>query len=173
MKTPEQIKAYFEAQPWYPTFVAHTVAYHSSIDTAKILRGDYGYSTLSSAFEWTKTPEGYSEWDRRNRNFRNWFNSEEEPENKIIDLNKFYASFVEDPDKTIEGLKQKALTKISDAVIRGRYKKDDLAGINFSEITKWLSWPDLQDGGLFETVISGACECLKKFYYETSITGLD
>ena len=82
MKTPEQIKAWLEAQPWYELFKSYTLDEdanpHTDVDgfkydSEKTLSGIRGDSTIVSAFVWRRTNEGYDFWNNVNNQFYEWY----------------------------------------------------------------------------------------------------
>lgn len=82
MKTPEQIKAWLEAQPWYEQFKNYTLnpdmnpAKRLEIDSTDALSGDWRDLTILCAFNWLKTNEGYMFWVNIDSQFRKWCNDE-------------------------------------------------------------------------------------------------
>ena len=82
MKTPEQIKAWLEAQPWYELFKSYTLDEDANPDTdvdglkynsEKTLSGIRGDSTIVFAFVWCRTNEGYDFWNNVNNQFYEWY----------------------------------------------------------------------------------------------------
>ena len=82
MKSPEQIKAWLEAQPWYGAFryytqnknVNHTASI--KIDSETTLSGRRGDSTINLAFIWAETNEGYEFWKNVDALFFEWYHEE-------------------------------------------------------------------------------------------------
>ena len=72
---------------------------------------------------------------------------------KTIDLNKFYAQWCEDPQKTKLEMVNTAAREIFKAVQEDYYNFEDLKYLNFAEICEWCGWPNFQDNGVFEQVI--------------------
>ncbi len=78
----------------------------------------------------------------------------------MIDLNKFYQDYEANPLQAKIGLVQKAIAELHKAVQDNYYRFEDLAHLNYSEVTEWLDWPDFQDGGLFEQCIDAAANAV-------------
>lgn len=84
MKTPEQIKAWLEAQPWYEQFKNNTLDPDINIvnptkceeDSARTLSGYHGDLTIVLSFRWFKTNEGYIFWANIDNQFCKWYNEE-------------------------------------------------------------------------------------------------
>ncbi len=75
MKTPEQIKAWLEAQPWYEQFKSRVLNDSSpSEDKRKILNGELGEITIFWAFLWPNNEIAI--WENANRQFLEWYNEE-------------------------------------------------------------------------------------------------
>ena len=53
-----------------------------------------------------------------------------------------------------------AMSVLNDAIKQNYYNSNDLISLNYSEITEWLGWPDLQDGGVYEQIIKLASEAI-------------
>ena len=53
-----------------------------------------------------------------------------------------------------------AMSVLNDAIKENYYNSNDLIQLNYSEITEWLGWPDLQDGGVYEQIIELASEAI-------------
>lgn len=53
-----------------------------------------------------------------------------------------------------------AMSVLNDAIKENYYNSNDLIQLNYSEITEWLGWPDLQDGGAYEQIIELASEAI-------------
>ena len=83
MKTPEQIKAWLEAQPWYEQFKNYTLNEFVNFDvnvnksSAETLMGKRGESTIMFAFSWEATDEGAGFWNEVDFQFREWYHNEE------------------------------------------------------------------------------------------------
>ena len=80
MKTPEQIKAWLEAQPWYEQFKSYTLREDLNYDvkdikahSAKVLSGLNDDLTIAFAFVWDGTNEGYRFWDNIDTQFIKWY----------------------------------------------------------------------------------------------------
>lgn len=74
MKTPEQIKA------WYEQFKLNTVIGNYTIKyVQKVLSGIYGKSTIVLAFGWEDSDEKWKFWNDINNEFCKWYD-EENPE---------------------------------------------------------------------------------------------
>lgn len=77
MKTPEQIKAWMEAQPWYEQFKLNTVIGNYTIKyVQKVLSGIYGKSTIVLAFGWEDSDEKWKFWNDINNEFCKWYDEE-------------------------------------------------------------------------------------------------
>lgn len=85
MKTPEQIKAWLEAQPWYEQFKNYTLdknvnlignEEYLKLDSAMTLSGVKGVSTITGAFIWRLTKEGVGCWADINFIFNIWYHEE-------------------------------------------------------------------------------------------------
>ena len=77
MKTPEQIKAWLEAQPWYEQFKKEVMSGDDISDKSKkdILDGKRSINTLREGVVMFNPDRGWSE------NFMSWFsNNEENPD---------------------------------------------------------------------------------------------
>lgn len=86
MKTPEQIKAWLEAQPWYEQFKNYTLREDLNGDVKNLkahseetLSGLNGELTIALAFVWNKTDEGYKFWDYIDTRFIEWYYYEKNP----------------------------------------------------------------------------------------------
>ena len=75
MKTPEQIKAWLEAQPWYEQFKNRVLnSPYPMDDKCRTLNGKDGKITIGGAFIW---PYDEAEiWNARNEDFEKWYNEE-------------------------------------------------------------------------------------------------
>ena len=86
MKTPEQIKAWLEARPWYEQFKNNTVNSIANFcvdierDSKRTLSGERKDSTILLAFSWLRTNEGRSFWQKVDYQFRGWYYNEENPD---------------------------------------------------------------------------------------------
>lgn len=69
MKTPEQIKEWLQKQEWYPLYKSNA---------GKEPGGRLGSRTISSAFYWKETPQGYAFWSKINGQFLLWYHKKEE-----------------------------------------------------------------------------------------------
>lgn len=78
MKTPEQIKAWLEAQPWYEQFENNVIG--NRFKTAKEISGTFsgedGVITIAFAFSWQLTDEGFVFWKAIGEQFRKWYYDE-------------------------------------------------------------------------------------------------
>lgn len=68
MKTPNQVREWLKAQPWYLKFVTNTLKAHN---------GYLGAATITDAFDWLDSDEGQEFWENVNDQFMEWFNSNE------------------------------------------------------------------------------------------------
>lgn len=75
-----------------------------------------------------------------------------------MNLNKFYQDYRANPLQTKTRLTLKAITSLCSAVQEGLYNFEDLAHLNYSQVTGWLDWPDFKDGGIFEQIIDNAAD---------------
>ena len=73
MKTKEQILDWLGEQPWASEFykTVFTLRVNSSLS--------YNESFISTAFEWDKTEQGQDIWQKRDKEFRKWYNSNNKP----------------------------------------------------------------------------------------------
>ena len=77
MKTPEQIKAWLEAQPWYEWFKENIESFRPNRNyTNKILNGGFGERTMEGRFLWSQSREGYCFWSAALREFLRWYHEE-------------------------------------------------------------------------------------------------
>ena len=74
----------------------------------------------------------------------------------IINLNKWYIKYQENPIQAKLELVLIANKEILKALDNNYYSIDDLKQPNYSEICEWCGFPDFQDGGIFETIIDTA-----------------
>ena len=74
----------------------------------------------------------------------------------IINLNKWYIKYQENPIQAKLELVLIANKEILKAMDNHYYSIDDLKQPNYSEICEWCGFPDFQDGGIFETIIDTA-----------------
>lgn len=77
-----------------------------------------------------------------------------------MNLNKFYQDYSANPIQAKADLIHAAIDVLYKAVQDGYYHFEDLAHLNYSEVTDWLDWPDFQDGGLFEQTIDHAANAV-------------
>lgn len=78
MKTPEQIKAWLEAQPWYEQFKKNVEIHHYPFDINNFLKRKYGDFTIVRAFSWQYSNEGFEYWRGIDMEFTKWYNHDEE-----------------------------------------------------------------------------------------------
>lgn len=77
MKTPEQIKAWLEAQPWYEQFKENVFnSDFSKLRKQKTLSGESGLDTIMGAFKWPGTPETLFFWEDVDKEFCKWYGEE-------------------------------------------------------------------------------------------------
>lgn len=77
MKTPEQIKAWLEAQPWYEQFKENVFnSDFSKLRKQKTLSGESGLDTITGAFKWLGTPETLFFWEDVDKEFCKWYGEE-------------------------------------------------------------------------------------------------
>lgn len=78
MKTPEQIKAWLEAQPWYEQFENNVMGNwcNTTKEKMRTLSGENGIITIALAFSWQISDEGFCFWKDIDEQFRNWYNEE-------------------------------------------------------------------------------------------------
>lgn len=72
----------------------------------------------------------------------------------MIDLNSWYEQYRKNTDRVKFEMVQSAARELFKAVQERYYDREDLTTINYSEVTEWLGWPDLQDNGIFEEIIN-------------------
>ena len=77
MKTPEEIREWLQKQKWYPQFVDNLKNQRESAPYEHILCGILKERTISSAFRWGFTPEGFYFWNYIENQFLKWYNEEE------------------------------------------------------------------------------------------------
>lgn len=78
MKTQEQIKEWLERQPWYEQYKTNLFQQSdSSLESRKYLSGQAGFHTISKAFCWGTTEEGFDFWNEVDEKFTDWFDREE------------------------------------------------------------------------------------------------
>lgn len=79
MKTPEQIKEWLERQPWYEQYKTNLFQQSdSSLESRECLSGQAGLHTISGAFCWQITEEGFDFWNDVDRKFMDWFEDVED-----------------------------------------------------------------------------------------------
>lgn len=77
MKTPEQIKAWLKAQPWYEQFKENVFnSDFSKLRKQKTLSGESGLDTITGAFKWLGTPETLFFWEDVDKEFCKWYGEE-------------------------------------------------------------------------------------------------
>ena len=77
MKTPEQIKAWLEAQPWYEQFKLNVLnSKYPEYQKQLTLNGERGIHTIAVAFMWAYTPEGFFFWLDVYGTFTEWYDDE-------------------------------------------------------------------------------------------------
>lgn len=78
MKTPEQIKEWLKAQPWYEQFKNNVIGDWSNTSKGikRTLSGENGITTIALAFNWQISNEGFCFWDDIDEQFRNWYDEE-------------------------------------------------------------------------------------------------
>lgn len=77
MKTPEQIKAWLKAQPWYEQFKENVFnSDFSKLRKQKTLSGESGLDTITGAFKWFGTPETLFFWEDVDKEFCKWYGEE-------------------------------------------------------------------------------------------------
>jgi hypothetical protein len=54
----------------------------------------------------------------------------------------------------------RAARELTRAVQENYYDLSDLNNINYSEVCEWCSFPDLQDGGIYEQAIDAAAKII-------------
>ena len=80
MKTQEQIKEWLERQPWYENYRTNLLRESdSSFESRECLSGYAGLLTISKAFCWGTTEEGFDFWNEVDGKFTDWFDREENP----------------------------------------------------------------------------------------------
>ena len=78
MKTPKQIKAWLEAQPWYEQFEINVIGnrHKTAKEISRTFSGEDGVITIAFSFSWQLTDEGFEFWKTIDEQFRNWYNEE-------------------------------------------------------------------------------------------------
>ena len=77
MKTPEQIKAWLEAQPWYEQFKENVFnSGFSELRKQRTLSGKDGIDTIVGAFKWVGTHETLFFWEDVDKKFCKWYGEE-------------------------------------------------------------------------------------------------
>ena len=72
MKTPEQIKAWLEAQPWYEQFKSRVLSGpYPAEDKHRTLNGKDGAITIGGSFTWPS--DEIDEWGKRDEEFKKWY----------------------------------------------------------------------------------------------------
>lgn len=85
MRTAKEIRQYLKCQPWYNNFKYYTKTsrcyyWHDKSSSKKALRGYRYVDTISVAFSWRYTIEGFDVWDQRDMTFRKWYFKNENTE---------------------------------------------------------------------------------------------
>lgn len=79
MKTQEQIKEWLEIQPWYEQYKTNLFRQSdSSLESRECLSGQAGLLTISKAFCWGTTEEGFDFWNEVDEKFTYWFEDMED-----------------------------------------------------------------------------------------------
>lgn len=78
----------------------------------------------------------------------------------MINMNNWVKAYMADPAKTKRRMVVEAINELGPAFEQGYYGYTDLKELNYSEICEWLGWPDLQDGGVFESCINIAAKAV-------------
>lgn len=73
-RTPKEIRRWFRSNLWYREFLHHAWFGRTSLKTAiAVISGRYGIDTLTAAFTWDNTLQGYGIWSVRNNDFKTWY----------------------------------------------------------------------------------------------------
>lgn len=99
MKTEQEIKEWLESRPWFKKFKRNLEKQAKLTPELQktvydILEGQYGYSTISAAFNWETTPEGTYFWAKRNTEFIRWLDYGWESEDEGKDYLKYCLCFI-------------------------------------------------------------------------------
>ena len=80
MKTKEQIARWLGKQPWFSTFSRRAFEGDCpmGVNAVLCLHGHYLERTITDAFFWWQTPEGYIYWEHINNEFIRWFDNDGE-----------------------------------------------------------------------------------------------
>lgn len=79
MKTQKQIKEWLEKQTWYEQYKTNLFRESdSSLESMEHLLGRAGLLTISKAFCWGMTEEGFDFWNEVDEKFTDWFEGLEE-----------------------------------------------------------------------------------------------
>lgn len=73
MKTKRQILKWIDAQPWANEFYKTVFTLRLN---AKLI---YNCRFITSAFSWTDSPQGLAVWAKRDKEFREWYDSNDKP----------------------------------------------------------------------------------------------
>lgn len=73
MKTKEQILDWLDKQPWANEFYKTVFTLRPN---AKLI---YNCRFIASAFSWTDSPQGLAVWMKRDKEFRDWYDSNDKP----------------------------------------------------------------------------------------------
>ena len=78
MKSAKEIEKWLKRRWWYEKFKENVENMNrGGKASAEILGGHYGDATVTGAFCWEFTPEGFHWWYRRNMQFLRWYLSNE------------------------------------------------------------------------------------------------
>lgn len=78
MRTAAEIKAWLESREWYGEYKAAVEADRMNQEHEYIevyLSGSRGMMTIGGAFVWAGTPQGIKIWEKRDAEFREWYNN--------------------------------------------------------------------------------------------------
>ena len=74
MKTAEQIREWLRDKPWYEQYKMNLFREKdSSMESRECLSGQSGLHTISKAFCWGTTEEGFDFWNDVDGKFTDWF----------------------------------------------------------------------------------------------------
>lgn len=77
LKTPRQVRQWIKRQAWYSSFrmMVWMEEDRTLRDRLRTLGGYDGAMTITDAFDWGKTVQGFRHWSVVNDVFKEWFNS--------------------------------------------------------------------------------------------------
>lgn len=73
MRTEKEIVNYLSKKRWYKEYLYNVIELNKD-ESADFINGLKQDETISEAFEWDKTNEGFDVWNDRNSLFTEWYN---------------------------------------------------------------------------------------------------